>query len=244
VKIDSKIQKLLNISKAEALILKTLTSSSQTATNIQIKTNIPRTTLDRLLLGLHERGFIGKRKHSAKQGGWVDKSFESIFEESGLYFYKNNFDKNELLNTSEHVGKNTMLKIAEDFLVKNKNKKIYGLQSKKVWESWYKTLGKTEVDRFDKIISKNKVVMDIVFTNDADFKLIAGHYTDRPSLSHVIDKKFLDNDFDIEVSENEILMMNWSALKCIHIKNRNLAKAFIGIFEFIKEKAEYKNIHQ
>jgi hypothetical protein len=236
MKIDKNISQILDLSSKEIRIIELLKEVPMLASEISVRTKIPRATLDRLLLKLHKRNLIGKHKHSHRRGGWVSVPFLDKFvkeESTEKAFIIKNF-----------VGLEAMKGAEYEFMARYKNTKCHGIQSTRAWKAWHTKLSKETAAELNSLLVTKNILMDVIITKSVDTALLKAAYNGRPSLARTLPEEFLPTAFDIEVTNREVFIMNWEKLKGVSIQDEELALMFKKIIEFIKEGSEYYNIHK
>jgi len=93
------------------------------------------------------------------------------------------------------------------------------------------------------LLAKNDVIMDVIITKTINKKYLDLAYKDRPSMAHVIPSEFLPTPIDIEITNEDVYIMNWESLEGLRIQNKDFAKMLQQLTEYIKLSSEYYNIH-
>lgn len=231
---DKEFIKLLALDKREQSILGLLGIKPILASQISEKENIPRATLDRILSSLHKRGLISKHKYSKKRFGWV-------IAETDLK--KEKQDESNYFKVKKLKGVEQMLEETYFFMEKNKKSRCYGIQGDKSWNAWHTTLSPKDNIELNALLAKNDVIMDVIITKTINKKYLDLAYKDRPSMAHVIPSEFLPTPIDIEITNEDVYIMNWESLEGLRIQNKDFAKMLQQLTEYIKLSSEYYNIH-
>ena len=251
-----KIEKLLGLSKKESRILSVLTGAPKNVSQISKEARYPRTTTLRTLIGFHSRGFVAKHRVSLKRGGWVikptegmEKIFKDIWDEiNSAAPSKISRGENDIV---VYHGKKQMMLLANKVLSFHKGERVYWMQSIHIWEVWLKH------KLLDRVIwlthyLKNKGIISEGFFPDnfleIDYKyggekLLRG-FLDRPVIIHTIPSKFLNFYSDIMVFRDVVSIMNWKDELAIEIKNKDLVKVFISLFDYIKATGVRVNLQE
>lgn len=231
---DKNFIKLLDLDSREQGILSLLSTKPLLASEIAMKRGIPRATLDRVLASLHKRGLVAKHKYSKKRFGWV----------MGVVQIENKRENvSDYFRVKKLTGIRQMLEETYAFMEKNKKSRCYGIQGDKSWNAWHTTLSPKDNIELNALLAKNDVIMDVIITKTINKKYLDLAYKDRPSMAHVIPSKFLPTPIDIEITNEDVYIMNWESLEGLHIQNKDLAKMLQSLTEYIKTSSEYYNIH-
>jgi DNA-binding transcriptional ArsR family regulator len=241
MKINKEIKRVLGLGKEELLLLEAIGDTTQRTSDVAKKVDIPRTTTERLLKKLSERGLVKKHKYSARRGGWRGVSVDEVIESMRG---DDTTSKSEAYPVKHIVGLPAMRAFEYDLIERLKNKKYCGIQGPRAWRAFHTTFGEDEAHRINEMLVTENVLADIIISEKTDKELLKRAYFDRPSLVHSIPDKFLSTAFDIEITAKEVAIMNWESKRTLSIVDDEVAKLFLGIFAYMKECSEYFNVYK
>ena len=241
MKITSNVKTILGLTKEEVSILEALSDITMRISDVHKVTGIPRTTVERILHNLHKRKLVHKHKYSARRGGYKGKTEEEIV--SDLFLDEKTHPK-EAYKVTHLVGFEAMRAFEYEFFGRYKNKTYYGIQGIRPWRAFHSSFGKEEAHTINSLLGKHNILADIIISKNTDKELLKRAYFDRPSLVHSIPDSFLSTAFDLEVTAKEVVIMNWEKKRALSIEDEEVAKFFLGIFEYIKESSEYYNVYK
>jgi hypothetical protein len=233
--------KVLGLSKDEVRILGVLSNTTLRTSDIAVLAKIPRTTCERSLGKLAARGLARKRKYSAHRGGWRGIELEEVIE---MLSSATAARGKEAYKVTHVVGFGEMREFEYELLHRLKNKKYSGIQGVKAWRAFHNTFSKEEAHRINELLVTSNILADVIISDKTDKELLSRAYFDRPSLVHTVPDRFLNTPFDIEITAKEVAIMNWETHRTLSIVDEDIAKLFLGIFEYMKESSEYFNVYR
>jgi Fe-S cluster biosynthesis and repair protein YggX len=223
MKLSKEITTVLGLNKKEQRILDVLTEIPVSSSFLQLKTGLPRVTLDRILRSLLKRKLLVREKVSPKRYGWKSQNT--------LLFQM--LDKVTAFSSREE-----MLLLVKNFIEQKAGKHIYSFQSPKAWQAWYKHTPNGYLDTLNNLLAKHKTIITVVTSANIDEDRVSKTYEKRPTLIKTIPQEFLPTSIDIEVGERETLIMNWEKPYAIRIEDEDIALFFKKIILYAKEKGD------
>ncbi|KXJ99057.1 MAG: hypothetical protein UZ19_OD1000557 [Parcubacteria bacterium OLB19] len=179
---------------------------------------------------------VAKKKYSKKRVGWVKKL--------DLISHTIELEQNNTKMIELFLDRESMLYAVHDFIKTTKNSRAFAIQNNRAWRMWTEVLSEDIVNNLHDTFAKNKIILDMVISDEFEFELLKNSYSERPSSINIVPEKYLQTDLDIEMNGKYLLIMNWRKQKGIKINDPDIVRFFTGILKYIKDTAPMLNIHK
>jgi hypothetical protein len=250
----------INISDEERKVLLHIDLFPKSTAEIVRGTEMPRTTVLRILQKFHERGFVRKHRITRRRSGWqiisikdIELSMETLLSDFGI---GQNEKKPTRIMKDEHEvvvyrGKKEMMELAKMADTFFSGERILWLRSSKLWSEWVKHGFKNRITEVIKLFREKGVITEFILDENfiqSDFayggKKFIKEYYRYPAIVHTIPDKYLNFFSDIMVFRDAVSIMNWKDEMAVLIRNRDLVSFFKSIFEYVEDNSKRVNISE
>lgn len=222
------------LSSNEQKVISFLNNNGNLPSQIVKLTKIPNASCYLAFQKLCKRGLANSKKISGKTFWYKNQSRNLLFDN------KKDFQKTQVFVFYDKIKiKEKLLQIAS----KKYGTQIYTIEGKQNNAGWDKIFTKEETIKFNKELSRNKIVCESIIPesffedNIEVYKKEWGKsYKDRPVILHLVEPRFIQTNTILIITVNSVLLLNAMDLFMIEIKNRDIIFLLKGLFKFAISK--------
>ena len=149
---------------------------------------------------------------------------------------------NEIVNL--YRGKEEIKSLLNSLTAQHKDERWYSMQGADVSGGWFDIFGIEGMNHFNRMVKKNNLITEALLPtgwHKIEFakygKAWAEDFVDRMAAVYEIDAKYFDHSGQIFIFNNALYLMALKEETVIEIKNSQIQKIVLAMFDFIKENA-------
>lgn len=230
-------------SSNEKLLLVNL-EKYNTPLELSTVTKIPRPTVYITLEKLEIRNLVHSTKIGKKRKWFLNTGVE-VDDLTGI-------NKGKVINSKSnhnspapgvqiYTDKKDILRVLNRISTPSKTR-LQILSGDNILNDYDTSVGKDKVIEFNEKIKASKIIVEMICSKlvfDTQIKHFGEDWTEsyigRSTEVHTIDKKYLDHNRQIFIYNNKVYFFMLDRPAILEVSDTNLVKAFISIFEFIKD---------
>ena len=257
-------EKILGLSHREQKIYNGIHATPRTVAEIARAASVPRMTAHYCLLRLLERGVIER----VKRDGYFlyrripqEKLFMNALPQSEMPAGVLTIPITKDTETVVYRGLQDIYKRYENICRENAHQRVRCIQTTESTRHIVNDFSRKEVDHLNALISKNKIICDVIVEEDifdpmfakfqkdgkGAFEKYLGVFLDRISVTYVLPKHFISFKNDMLLFKDVAMFIDWEKQIAVELRNKEIVRMCLDLFETFKTHArrvEYKDMVQ
>ena len=257
-------EKILGLSRREQKIYNGIHATPRTVADIARGVSVPRMTAHYCLLRLLERGIIER----IKRGGYFlycripqEKLFMNALPQSEMPAGVLTIPMTKDLETVMYRGLEGIYKRYEKICHENAHQRVRCIQTTASTRHIVNDFSRKEVDYLNGLISKNKIICDVILEEDifdpvfakfqkdgkGNFEKYLEVFLDRISVTYILPKHFISFTNDMLLFKDVAMFIDWEKQVAVELRNKEIVRMCLDLFETFKTHArrvEYKDMVQ
>lgn len=256
--IDSRKEAVfLGLSDKDQSVLRCLSEKkTETVTGIAGVIGMPRTTVEFLLRGLNERGFVERvrvKGHKEWRRVKIEKLTQRVrdvlrgLEKVGKI--AGSIESRDI-GIEVYMGLSNIKKVYERMLTLSRGGRVYVLQGNRSVELQLKKIDKQYLFGFHQRIKKRRIVIEGIIGESAlqlfdkmendELESHAG----RLVVAYVVPDDFVDFDIDVILLREVVLLVDMVSEHVVVIRNQSIVGVLHSMFEAVQEQARSVNLNE
>ncbi len=238
---------LLGITEKESIFLDVLIKSgSQNTSSLSMKVKIPRITVRRILMGLHERGLVTRRKKS-REIEWKSIDEKKLREKIGEAFGLSPRTNMEPIGLSDmgsliiYRGEKEMHESNAKLLGMHPGERVLSIEPNGIWRHFAR-VPLAQWSELNILIKKKQIIFETILEEGFETVIqkeagaaIEHSFLDIPSDIRVVPARVLDSSTEVLILRDQILFMDWEHQVAIEIKNPSTTRVIKAIFRMLQQ---------
>lgn len=243
---------MLFLTKRQEKVLKSLSVTFLSVTEIATITKLPRTTVSTVLKSLEQSGFVASKKIKYKNKHLYKKVDDKKIQKALNVLEKHIVEDKVGIKTmpflerggiSLLLGKDSIIKTLKEMMSMEKGERIYTLQPSGSTKQWNKAIGEKEVLYIHSLFKKNGLIVVSVAGKYEPGKVLYSNeiiesFKDRLDQSYFISDNFLEDNTAVYVYRSSLLFVDIDRLIGIHIQDKKISSIIKKIILFISVRTD------
>jgi sugar-specific transcriptional regulator TrmB len=251
---------LLGLSDLERKVFESVTDDPKLVATIAHEAKVPRTSVDAVVERLLNRGLLERKKrakrfyyHKTPDRILMRKLFPQQVLPEGKYVMPLLSNAGVII----HAGTDNLFKLYESLFTKHSKSRIYGIQPTASALHILKKLPAKKVQYINSLISKNRVVNEMVLEEDyfrrikeydpKNFRRWLEHFADRAAITHIVKKGSISFDCELIIYEQTAVLVEWQnsvAIEIFHPAIVKMLRDLFDNFQALGTKVEHRTLAQ
>ena len=250
--------KILDLSRKEKRVLTLLRQGKSTPLLIAKETTISRPAIYEILKRLHRRGLVVSSIKNGRKSWLLAKSrdIDSCLYDAKRYLLSLSEGTEEIKGLSDsmvvvHRGSEAIRAQLHSLFKDHRGARLFGIQGNTVGVGWKRVFGEEGLNELNRLIKENQIIVEAILPEgwfEQQFKALgkkwAQDFEGRMAAAHVIPETYFNHAGEVLIFKNNLYLVSMHEEIVIEIKNSEMQKLLLSMFEYVKETSRKVDINE